>query len=44
MSMNPKDEKNPSDKYKRAGAKYVCKNCGAKFFTKSEAEECFDSH
>lgn len=44
MSMNPKDEKNPSAKYKRDGAKYVCAICKAKYFTKGEAEKCYDSH
>ena len=44
MSMNPKDEKQKSNKYKRDGAKYVCKNCGSKHFTKGDAEACFDSH
>lgn len=40
--MNPKDEKNPSNKYTRDGAKYVCTKCKAKYFTKMEAEACFD--
>lgn len=42
VSMNPKDEKNPSNKYTRDGAKYVCTKCKAKYFTKMEAEACFD--
>ena len=44
MSMNPKDEKVKSDKYRRVGAKYACKNCKKQFFTKEDAEACFDSH
>lgn len=44
MSMNPKDERNSSKKVKRDGAKYVCTQCKAKFFTRAEAEACFDSH
>jgi hypothetical protein len=44
MSMNPKDEKKKSDKYKREGAKYVCVKCKAKYFSKEEVEKCFDSH
>ena len=44
MSMNPKDEKKKSDKYTRDGAKYVCKKCKAKYFTKGEVETCYDSH
>lgn len=44
MSMNPKDEKSKSAKYKREGAKYVCTKCKAKYFTKMEAENCYDSH
>ena len=44
MSMNPKDEKVVSDKYKRNGAKYVCRQCKKQYFTKEEAEQCFDGH
>ena len=44
MSMNPKDEKRKSEKYTRDGAKYVCKRCKAKHFTKPDVETCFDSH
>ncbi len=44
MSMNPKDEKNKSEKYKRDGANYVCKKCKAKFFSKDEVEKCYDGH
>ncbi len=31
-------------KYFRDGAKYVCKVCKKKYFTKVEVEQCFDSH
>ena len=44
MSMNPKDERVKSEKYKRDGAKYVCIKCKAKYFTRKEAEDCYDSH
>ena len=44
MSMHLKDERVPSNKYKRDGAKYVCANCKAKFFSKSDVEACFDAH
>ncbi|MEI6397270.1 MAG: hypothetical protein WCO71_00745 [Pseudomonadota bacterium] len=44
MSMNPKNEKIKSDKYKRDGAKYTCVKCKAKLFSKEDAEKCFDSH
>jgi hypothetical protein len=44
MSMNPKDEKNKSDKYKRDGAKYICTKCKAKHFSKDDVEKCYDSH
>ena len=44
MSMNPKDEKKKSEKYTREGAKYVCKKCKAKHFTKGDVEQCYDSH
>jgi hypothetical protein len=44
MSMNPKDEKEKSVKFKRDGAKYVCTKCKAKYFTKDDVEKCFDSH
>ena len=36
--------KNEADKYKRDGAKYICKACSGKFFTKMEVVACFDSH
>ncbi len=44
MSMNPKEEKVKSEKYRREGAKYVCTKCKAKFFGKDEVEKCYDSH
>ncbi|WP_161597616.1 hypothetical protein [Fluviispira multicolorata] len=44
MNMNPKKEKNPSDKYTRDGAKYVCSRCKKKYFSKDEVEKCFDAH
>jgi hypothetical protein len=44
MSMNPKDEKVKSDKYKRDGAKYICTKCKGKFFSKSDVEACYDKH
>jgi len=44
MSMNPKDEKEKNIKFSRDGAKYVCKKCKAKYFTKEEVEKCFDLH
>ena len=44
MSMNPKDERVKSDKYKRDGAKYICVKCKGKFFSKEEVEGCFDGH
>ncbi|MFK7872784.1 MAG: hypothetical protein AB8C84_06370 [Oligoflexales bacterium] len=37
---NEKREK----KFLRDGAKYVCKTCKKKYFSKSEVEACFDSH
>jgi hypothetical protein len=40
--MDLRDEK--SIKFIRDGAKYVCKRCKAKYFTKIEVEKCFDSH
>jgi len=44
MSMNPKNEKIKSDKYKRDGAKYICSKCKGKHFSREDAEKCFDSH
>ena len=44
MSMNPKNEKVKSDKYKRDGAKYICTKCKAKHFDKDAVEKCYDSH
>ncbi len=32
------------DKFMRNGAKYVCKRCGEKHFTKIDVIQCFDSH
>ena len=42
--MNTQKEKVKSDKYRRDGAKYVCKKCKAKFFAKEDVEKCYDSH
>ncbi len=42
-----KTAKKPRDntkKFFRDGARYVCNDCQAKYFTKSEVEKCFDSH
>lgn len=44
MNMNPKNDKEPSEKFKRDGAKYVCKTCKQKFFTRDDVEKCYDSH
>lgn len=33
-----------SEKFTRDGAKYVCRKCKAKYFTRAEVEECYDSH
>lgn len=44
MNMNPKKERNPSEKYIRDGAKYVCTKCKTKYFSKDEVEKCYDSH
>jgi hypothetical protein len=38
------DAKGGEEKYFRDGAKYVCRKCKNKFFTKLEAEKCHDSH
>jgi hypothetical protein len=32
------------EKFYRDGAKYVCKKCGAKYFTRSDVITCFDGH
>jgi len=40
-------QKKPKDhtkKFFRDGARYVCNECQAKFFTKSEVEKCWDAH
>ena len=44
MNMHLKDDRNPSNKYKRDGAKYVCVKCKQKFFSKGDVEACFDGH
>ena len=36
--------KNDELKFTRVGAKYVCKTCSTKFFTKVEVLACFDGH
>ena len=35
-------EKN--EKFSRDGAKYVCRKCKKKYFTRVEVETCYDSH
>jgi hypothetical protein len=32
------------DKFYRDGAKYVCKKCNGKYFTRNEVIQCFDKH
>jgi hypothetical protein len=32
------------DKFHRDGAKYVCKKCNGKYFTRNEVIQCFDKH
>ncbi len=44
MSMNLKDDRVKSDKFRRDGAKYVCVKCKTKYFGKEEVERCFDAH
>ena len=44
MSMNPKNERIKSHKYRRDGAKYVCSKCKEKFFSRTEAEEHWDKN
>jgi hypothetical protein len=44
MSMNPKNERVKSEKYKRDGAKYVCVKCKGKHFDREAAEKCHDGH
>ncbi len=36
--------KDSDEKFYRNGAKYVCKKCGAKYFTKDDVVTCFDRH
>ncbi len=31
-------------KFTRDGARYVCKKCKQKYFTKVEVEQCYDKH
>lgn len=44
MTYNLKEDTVKSEKYRREGPRYVCKNCKAKYFAKFEVEQCFDSH
>ncbi len=32
------------EKFSRDGAKYVCNNCGEKYFTRMEVINCYDEH
>lgn len=43
----PAPKRPPRDrtkKFHRDGARYVCQECGERFFTKVEVEACFDKH
>jgi len=40
-SFNKKDD---SEKFFRDGAKYVCRGCSKKYFSRDETLTCFDSH
>lgn len=35
---------NDNHKFSRDGARYVCRNCKAKYFTRAEVGACFDKH
>lgn len=37
-------KKSTGHMYYRDGARYVCQECNAKYFTKDEVEKCFSSH
>ncbi len=39
-----KRDKSQEHKFSRDGAKYICKSCGKRHFTRSEVIACFDSH
>ncbi|MCX6130889.1 MAG: hypothetical protein NTX25_17755, partial [Proteobacteria bacterium] len=36
--------KSDEEKFTRDGAKYVCRSCSKKYFTRTEVLECFDKH
>lgn len=40
----PPTEQSDDHKFVRDNAKYKCRNCGAKYFTKSDVVACFDKH
>ncbi len=44
MSFHLKDDHVKSEKFKRDGAKYICKKCKNKFFSKGDVEACYDAH
>jgi len=49
MEKGPKESKSGfnregGEKFYRDGAKYVCKKCNTKHFTRGEVIECFDKH
>ncbi len=49
MEKSPKENKSGfnregGEKFYRDGAKYVCKKCNSKHFTRGEVIECFDKH
>lgn len=43
-SGKPATDHSDDHKFVRDNAKYKCRNCGAKFFTKSDVVACFDQH
>jgi len=40
----PRKPKDRTKKFFRDGARYVCNECNAKFFTKNEVEACWEQH
>jgi hypothetical protein len=44
QSVKTGRNRDAEEKFSRDGAKYVCKKCNGKYFTRNEVIQCFDKH
>ncbi len=44
LSVKTGNNREGEEKFFRDGAKYVCKKCNGKYFTRNEVIQCFDKH